>query len=197
MFILIGGTPFKSAPLVNEFIVSKLQPIKDSGRKPYVLYMPQACYESKPSVNSFSKEFGARLKCKTSAALWSYGENSYERIVEKFSLADMIYIGGGRFDLLLNEFNKMNIKPLLARAAADGKIIVGNSAGAMLLSKTAISDYMIVSGQSSNHCLVNGYGLVDITLCPHAEDPSRRKFIDDNYLQGITLINSDEYKIFE
>ena len=51
MFIAIGGGSMKEMTAVNDYIVSKLEHIRqEMERKPKIMFLPQASFESKPYV---------------------------------------------------------------------------------------------------------------------------------------------------
>lgn len=171
---LIGGGELRQMGELNELIVRSAG---IEGRKPIALFFPQASNESKPYVNSFVKEFGSRLKCKATCALWRLGEMDRVRIAEKIAKADIIYIGGGKYDRLLAEFEAMGIKELLDAAVKADKVIVGNSAGAMLMTEHAVSDYMLNADGTGDYTLVDGYGYIKGTFTPHYDEPLRQEYI--------------------
>lgn len=171
---LIGGGELRQMGELNELIVRSAG---IEGRKPIALCFPQASNESKPYVNSFVKEFGSRLKCKATCALWRLGEMDRVRIAEKIAKADIIYIGGGKYDRLLTEFEAMGIKELLDAAVKADKVIVGNSAGAMLMTEHAVSDYMLNADGTGDYTLVDGYGYIKGTFTPHYDEPLRQEYI--------------------
>lgn len=171
---LIGGGELRQMGELNELIVRSAGV---EGRKPIALFFPQASNESKPYVNSFVKEFGSRLKCKATCALWRLGEMDRARIAEKIAMADIIYIGGGKYDRLLAEFKAMGIKELLDAAVNADKVIAGNSAGAMLMTEHAVSDYMLNADGTGDYTLVDGYGYIKGTFTPHYDEPLRQEYI--------------------
>ncbi len=192
MIIVIGGGSLREMTDVNDYIASKLEYIrKQFERKPKILFLPQASFESKPYVNSFTREFGTRLKCKTTCALWKNGEMDFEHIKQKFEVVDAIYIGGGRYDVLCEQFNKMGIKQLILDFYKRGGLIVGNSAGGMLMFDCSVSDYKIVAGISDSYEIVNGYGLIEGCFCPHSNEVARIKYISDNNLTCVTLAENE------
>lgn len=191
---LIGGGELRQMSDLNELIVRSAD---IQGRKPIALFFPQASNESKPYVNSFVKEFGSRLKCKATCALWRLGEMDRARIAEKIAIADIIYIGGGKYDRLIAEFDTMGIKELLDTAIQADKVIVGNSAGAMLMTERAISDYMIKADGTGDYTLVDGYGYIKGTFTPHYDEPLRQEFIRREKIDCDYITMPYEYLTFE
>lgn len=191
---LIGGGELRQMSELNELIVRSAG---IQGRKPIALFFPQASNESKPYVNSFVKEFGSRLKCKATCALWRLGEMDRARIAEKIAIADIIYIGGGKYDRLIAEFEAMGIKELLDTAIQADKVIVGNSAGAMLMTERAISDYMIKADGTGDYTLVDGYGYIKGIFTPHYDEPLRQEFIRREKIECDYTTMPYEYLEFE
>lgn len=192
MFIAIGGGSLREMTKVNDYIASKLEHIRnEEERKPKIMFFPQASFESKPYVNSFTREFRTRLKCKTTCALWKQNEMDIEHIKEKFEAVDAIYIGGGRYDVLVEEFKKMGVDKLICDFFKSGKLVVGNSAGAMLMFEKTVSDYKIMAGVSTEYEVVAGYGLIEGCFCPHSNEEARQQFVRDNNLQCIMLAENE------
>lgn len=191
---LIGGGELRQMGELNELIVRSAGV---EGRKSIALFFPQASNESKPYVNSFVKEFGSRLKCKATCALWRLGEMDRARIAEKIAMADIIYIGGGKYDRLLAEFKAMGIKELLDSAIHADKVIVGNSAGAMLLTERAVSDYMINADGTGDYAIVDGYGYIKGTFTPHFDEIKRQEFIKRENIECDYIASEYEYLTFE
>lgn len=197
MLVAIGGGNMREMPLVNDYIISLLADIRlREERKPRVLFFPTASFESKPYVNSFNREFKTRLKCKTTCGLWLGGEMDYEHIREKFDKVDAIYIGGGRYDVLVREFAVMGIDRLLNEFHNKGGLIIGNSAGAMLFYERCISDYKIMSGESDSYEIASGYGWLKGCFCPHSNEPLRRSYISDNNICDVCLLEEYEYLVY-
>ena len=187
----------REMPLVNDYIVSLLADIRiKEERKPCILFFPTASFESKPYVNSFNREFKTRLKCKTTCGLWLAGEMDYDHIKEKFDKVDAIYIGGGRYDVLVDEFSKMKIDKLLKDFHNRGGLIIGNSAGGMLLFERSVSDYKILSGESTDYEIASGYGLIKGCFCPHCDEPLRQKFALDNDITDVVMLAEYDYLVY-
>lgn len=197
MFIAIGGGSLREMQQINDLICQKLEYIRlQEERKPKIMFLPQASFESKPYVNSFTREFRTRLKCKTTCALWQNGEMNFEHIKEKFDSVDAIYIGGGRYDVLLEEFKKMGVDKLIADFYQKGGLVVGNSAGAMIMFEKTVSDYKIMANISDELEIASGYGLIKGCFCPHANEIARQEFVKKNNLDCI-MLNENEVLIFD
>lgn len=81
--------------------------------------------------------------------------------------ADIIYIGGGDSIKLINEIKEYKIDTLLEEALNKKTVLVGISAGAILLSKEGFSDSLILRGESDKYSFLEGLNLVNINICPH------------------------------
>ena len=115
----------------------------------------------------------------------------YEHIKHKFEVVDAIYIGGGRYDVLLDSLNQMGLKELICDFYKSGKLIIGNSAGAMLMFESSVSDYKIMAGISNEYEIARGYGLIKGCFCPHSNEEARQKYIKDNNLQCVMLAENN------
>ena len=201
MFIAIGGGSMREMTEVNDLIVKQLEHIRiNEGRKPKIMFLPQASFESKPYVNSFTREFRTRLKCKTTCGLWKNGEMDKAHLEEKFNSVDAVYIGGGRYDILLSEFLKMSVDKMLIDFYKRGGLVIGNSAGAMIMFESTISDYKIMSGESDTYEILEGYGLIKGCFCPHINEIDRQKYISENkdkITKDLVLLKENEYIIYE
>ena len=110
---------------------------------------------------------------------------------QKVEIVDCIYIGGGRYDVLCEQFEKMGIKKLIIDFYNRGGLIVGNSAGAMLMFESCVSDYKIMAGISDSYEMANGYGLVKGCFCPHSNEQARIDYVAKNKPDCIMLAENE------
>ena len=101
--------------------------------------------------------------------------NNPHIVLDKISQADIIYIGGGDSIKLINEIKKYHLNDLLYDAYLRGVLMVGVSAGAILLSKEGFSDSYILRGEKDSYDFVEGLSFIDITICPHYEKDSSKE----------------------
>ena len=73
------------------------------------------------------------------------------------------------------------IDKLLQEAYEKGTVLVGISAGGILLSKEGYSDSLILRGESDKYAFIDGLGFVNISFCPHynADDNKRNCLFND------------------
>ena len=93
--------------------------------------------------------------------------NNPDIVKNKIERADIIYICGGDTVKLINNIKEYEIDKLLINAYERGCILVGMSAGAILLSTEGFSDSLIIRGESDKHEFINGLKFIDINICPH------------------------------
>lgn len=145
--------------------------------KPVALIMPQASYEGKRQVNAFYRDY-KKAGFKPSSVLFKNGEMDDGEISKRINGASLIYIGGGRLDILLECFKSKGIDRILK--SLKGKVIVGVSAGASCLFEYAVSD--CDAKEFNKYSLVKGLGLIKGIYCPHAEEESRKDAIKNKDL---------------
>ena len=93
--------------------------------------------------------------------------NNPDIVKDKINNADIIYICGGDTVKLITDIKEYKIDSLLKDAYNKGTVLVGMSAGAILLSNKGFSDSLILREESDNHTFIDGLGFVDIDICPH------------------------------
>ena len=145
--------------------------------KPVALIMPQASYEGKRQVNAFYRDY-KKAGFKPSSVLFKNGEMDDEEISKRIKNASLIYISGGRLDILLESFKSKGIDRILK--SLKGKVIVGVSAGASCLFEYAVSDCNME--ESSKYTLIKGLGLIKGIYCPHAEEEKRKASLENKDL---------------
>ena len=73
------------------------------------------------------------------------------------------------------------IDKLLQKAYEKGTVLVGISAGGILLSKEGYSDSLILRGESDKYAFIDGLGFANISFCPHynADDNKKSSLFND------------------
>lgn len=90
--------------------------------------------------------------------------DSLQEIAEKVDASDLIYLPGGNIGLLVDRLRNAKADSLIREY---GKIIVGNSAGALALCNNYVA--MKKRNRESTAELVSGVGLVDFAVSVHYE----------------------------
>ena len=102
-----------------------------------------------------------------------YNEFSNQKTVDgKFKRADIIYIGGGNTIYFMQKIRKFGIDKKLEEAVCQNKVIVGRSAGAIIISSAGSSDSRKYKGKIK-FTRAKGLGFLDVFLAPHYTDSER------------------------
>lgn len=165
--IAIGGGEIKNKQTleIDRYIAQKAKS-RAGDKRANALFLGTASHDSMPYFNSFRKTYTSVFDIKAEVALLVYGEMDDERIRQKFTEADMIYVGGGDTKFMLEVWHKRNIIPLLRDAYDRGVIIAGLSAGAVCWFDKAYSDFDIMCG-GGEYKVFDGLGWLNGLCCPH------------------------------
>ena len=162
-FVLIGGKGKDSNlnHIENEII-------KMTNKKnPLILYCPYATKDIEKSINKFHnlmKNFECEIIDLTFDNI-----NDFDFLLNK---ADILYVGGGVSDDLVDIFKKNNLDKVLYKYLDSNKIYAGSSAGAMLYTKVAMGDKDMFSDNfhNYNYKMVDCLGILNISICPHYQN---------------------------
>ena len=163
-FCLIGGKVNKE-PLTNKIEAHLLE--LTNKEKPKLLYIPFAM----PNNLKSNKRF--ELIAKGLNFDIHYMElseiNNFDNLLKE---TDILYIGGGISDDLIELFKKNHLDEILLKYINSNKIYAGVSAGAMLYCKACMGDkYMYYDNfHNYNYKMVEGLGLLNIGICPHYQN---------------------------
>ena len=162
-FVLIGGKGKDSNlnHIENEII-------KMTNKKnPLVLYCPYATKDIEKSINKFHNLM-KNLECEIINLTFD-NINDFDSLLNK---ADILYVGGGVSDDLVDIFKKNNLDKVLYKYLDSNKIYAGSSAGAMLYTKVAMGDKDMFSDNfhNYNYKMVDCLGILNISICPHYQN---------------------------
>ena len=101
--------------------------------------------------------------------------NNRDIVEKKISDADIIYFCGGDTIKLVNDLKEYDLVSLLKKAYDNGTILVGMSAGAIMLSKEGYSDSLKLRDEADKYTFVEGLDFIDIAICPHYNDISKKE----------------------
>ena len=165
--ICIGGGELKTKETlkIDGYIAQKAKEHAKDHRA-YGLFIPTASHDSMPYFNSFRKTFTSVYDIKADVALTVYGEMSIEKIREKFSKADFIYVGGGDTVFMLEHWKKTGLLGLIQEAYERGTIVCGLSAGAICWFQTMYTDSEH-AGSATQYTLYAGLNWVKGIISPH------------------------------
>ena len=121
------------------------------------------------------KKIYKNLGCNTTYLKRKNLINNRELSIKKINDADIIYIGGGDTIRLKKTIEEYNLKDILDQQVQNNKVIVGISAGAIILSKSGYSDTYILRGEDNKYRFINGYNYFKHNICPHYNNESKEK----------------------
>ena len=155
-----GNTTYETKEIDEEIV--KMTNID----KPNFLFIGLASSFSDSYYDTIKKIY-KNLGCETVYLKKKNIINNPDIVKDKISNADIIYIGGGDSIKLINEIKEYKLDILLKEAYKKGTILVGISAGAILLSKEGFSDSLILRNESNKHSFVEGINLNNLIISPH------------------------------
>lgn len=105
--------------------------------------------------------------------------NNRDIVENKIRNADIIYIGGGDTIKLMTELEKYNLTELFIEAINSEKVVVGISAGAIMLCHEGYSDSLKIRGESDKFDFIKGLGILPIVFSPHHSDEKRSELLGE------------------
>ncbi len=162
-FVLIGGKGKDSNLNHIENEIIKMTNKKNS----IILYCPYATKDIEKSINKFHNLM-KNLECEIIDLTFD-NINDFDFLLNK---ADILYVGGGVSDDLVDIFKKNNLDKVLYKYLDSNKIYAGSSAGAMLYTKVAMGDKDMFSDNfhNYNYKMVDCLGILNISICPHYQN---------------------------
>jgi len=126
---------------------------------PKALFIPTASGDSEKYFDIFKQIYGKKLGCKVEVLYLIKDKLSKNDINEKILSSDLIYIGGGNTNKLLDVWKKKEIDKILKKAGNKGIILSGLSAGAYCWSNKSLS--------SSKEQIYNGLEFIKLNFVCH------------------------------
>ena len=163
--ISIGGGLLRldETVVIDKFIV------KESGRKnPKVLFIPTASKDLPVYFTAFRRVY-KKLGCQVKVLHLFNKKRFSQTTLQKFvTSANIIYVGGGNYNVLISMWKKHKIIPLIQSAYQQGTILSGLSAGCAVW-----YEYLIDSDKDKKTRLKKGLGILKGIVIPHykAENP--------------------------
>ena len=168
IIVAIGGGDIKNKTTlkIDEYI-SELAKSHAGGKRATALFIGTASHDFMPYFNSFRKTYTSVFDIKAEVAMTVFLKTEYARLEEKFSDADMIYVGGGDTKFMIDSWRQTGVYELVLKAYERGVIISGLSAGAICWFEEMYTDSEIVSGEGADYKLMPAMGLIKGLACPH------------------------------
>ena len=166
--IAIGGGDMreKTTIKIDEYIAN-LAKIHAGDKRANGLYIGTASHDFMPAFNTFRKTYTSVFDIKADCLLLERVETSDERIDEKLSKADFIYVSGGDSIYMLNKWKERGLIDKLISAYERGVIMTGRSAGAICWFETMYTDSEILNGLSEDYKFYNALGVLKGACSPH------------------------------
>jgi dipeptidase E len=168
IIITIGGGSIEKKETARiDAEIARILRGRVSGRRANALFIPTASHDSLPYFNSFRKTYTSDYNIKVDVALLTKSETSLEKIHSKILLADMLYIGGGDTNFMLETWAKLGVDKMIRAAYERGVILAGLSAGANCWFSEYYSDSFIIEGISNQYVILKGLGYINALVTPH------------------------------
>lgn len=191
--VLIGGGSIGRGSTLYETEAIDMEIVKMAKNKhPILLFIGLASKYSDSYYDTIKRNFN-KLNCKTMYLKKSNIVNNPDIVKDKFSTCDIIYICAGDTIRLLELLNNYGLVKYLIAAADRDCVLVGNSAGAICLSKSGLTDSYILRGEDNKYSFVDGLGFYSNVICPHYNDQSRKEQLNElSNLKPFHIIGIDE-----
>ena len=166
--IAIGGGDMreKTTIKIDEYIAT-LAKTHANGKRACGLYVGTASHDFMPAFNTFRKTYTSVFDIKADCILLENVQTSDEKIDEKLSKADFIYVGGGDTLYMIKKWNERGLTQKLINAYNNGVLITGRSAGAICWFENMYTDSEIMAHKSDEYKFYDGLGLLSGTCSPH------------------------------
>ncbi len=177
--VCIGGGSIKEKTTlkIDEYIAN-LAKLRAGEKRAYGLFIGTASHDFMPQFNSFRKIYTSNFDIKADCLLTVNMDTPIEKINDKFSKADLIYVGGGDTVFMLEKWREKGIIEKIIDAYNRGVIICGLSAGAICWFENMYTDSYITRGESQEYAYYKGLGLLKGLACPHYN--LRKRDFDDS-----------------
>lgn len=153
--------------------------VKLTGKiNPTALFIPTASGEPDGYIESFEKVYGG-LGCITSILKLIGEDLSEKQLREKILSADIIYVGGGDTERMLEIWKSKSVDKFLAEAYQNDIVLSGLSAGSICWFKYGHSDSATYrTGEKQDFFQIDGLGFADGVHCPHYNEQDRQEDFD-------------------
>lgn len=191
IIIAIGGGEIKSKATlpIDGYVASLVKSRTD--HRPMGLFIGTASHDSMPYFNSFRKTYTSVYDIKADCALICYNEMDMQKIADKITKADFIYVGGGDTVFMLDMWQKRGLDKLILDAYNNGTIVCGLSAGAICWFKNMYTDSESLTG-NDKYNFYDGLGVIDGLCCPHYDDRKDdfdQGLLENGYKEGYGIEN--------
>lgn len=173
--VAIGGGGFSMSETgesaIDDWLLERAG--ADSPSRPRVCFVPTASGDSREYCDRFEAAFAGRADTHV-LSLFGQGPRGYSDPTLLLDM-DLIYVGGGSTANLLSLWRRHGVDEIMARAAAEGTVLAGISAGANCWFEASSTDSF---GPLAP--LADGLGFIPGSACPHYHgEPGRAESFRD------------------
>lgn len=174
----ISGGDLKSTDVLNRYAIQMTA--KD---KPHILFVPTASKDATGYIGNIERYYG-ELNCEVRTLLLCEPCDSEEIIKEKIDWSDLIYVGGGDTESMLEVWKKHNVDKCIVEACDNGKVLTGISAGTIFWFAYGHSDSDYFKNPDDwSYKFVKGLDVLHLAVCPHYNEEGRDSF--DKMLENL------------
>lgn len=174
MIVAIGGGEMGLSETleIDEYIVKAT-----SRENPNALFIPTASGEPQGYIDIFNDVYGKKLGCKTDTLYLISANTSDTEIRNKILSSDLIYVGGGDTEKMMEIWRRYKVDEYLKEAYDEGIILSGLSAGSICWFKYGHSDSDSFRNNGYwDYKRVDGLGFIKAIHCPHYNEEGREAF---------------------
>ncbi len=169
---------------------------------PRLCFIPTASEDAPGYITAIEQHFGTELGCEVSALTLYKQPYSHTEMEDLILSSDILYVGGGNTRAMLHKWAHTGLDSLIRQAWDRDIILSGLSAGALCWFSLGCSDSETFDDPSAPLMMIEGLGLVDLTLCPHFDsEPGRRPgfqaLLREHPQPGITLEDGTALRILD
>lgn len=143
-------------------------------KRPKLLFVPTASGDSAGYVAVAEGYFGKRLGCIVDTLFLIRENPSVAAIEKKILSSDIVYVGGGNTLKMMTVWRKKGVDKILKRAAQEGIVLAGVSAGSVCWFESGCSDSRRMNNPKADYIKVRGLGLIPALHCPHYHQEKNR-----------------------
>ena len=166
--IAVGGGDMKEKTTIKiDEYAAELAKAHAGDKRAYALFIGTASHDCMPAFNTFRKTYTSVFDIKADCLLTVNVQTPDDKIDEKLSKADLIYIGGGDTLYMLDKWRERGLTQKIIEKYEQGVTIIGRSAGAICWFERMYTDTEILRGTGGEYKLTNGLGVIKGTISPH------------------------------
>ena len=164
--LAIGGGSFQKAETrhLDLYAIARV-----NKAHPKVLFLPAASHDDQGYAKRF-KQYYRSLGCEVEALRLWHTKLDKETLAQKVLAADIVYLGGGDTQMLMEALQLHELVSVLQQAYEAGIVICGYSAGANVLFSYGYS------ACADGLRFIKGCELVKGLFCPHYQEEERKSF---------------------